>query len=107
VVLQKTGQTLQASKLQGDVAEQLRRMEEGEDDDEMDMDVAMGAGGKEVEVKLMETKTTFDEVVIWGHEIVPEDDDVYVKGVEEWIAFAEAVGSSISISNTQLAMVLM
>jgi ribonuclease H2 subunit C len=87
------------------MAEQLRRMEEGEDDESMDTGGDMA--GKEVEVKLMETKAKFDEVVIWGHEIVPEDDDVYVKGVEEWIAFAEAVGSSISISNTQLAMVLM
>ena len=72
------------------MAEKLRRMEEG-DDDEM-IDDAVGADGKEVEVKLMETKARFEEVVIWGHEQVPEDDDVYVRGVEEWVGFAEAVG---------------
>lgn len=43
------------------------------------------------DVKVLEQKGKFDEVVVWGHETVPEDGDEYVKGVEEWIAFAEAV----------------
>ncbi|TKA82395.1 hypothetical protein B0A55_01431 [Friedmanniomyces simplex] len=43
------------------------------------------------EVKVMEQKAVFDEVVVWGHEVLPEDGDEYVKGIEEWIAFAEAM----------------
>ena len=41
--------------------------------------------------RLMEEKGTFQEIVVWRHEAVPEEGDVYVKGMEEWIAFAEAV----------------
>jgi ribonuclease H2 subunit C len=29
--------------------------------------------------------------VVWAHETIPAADDPYVKGVEEWIKFAEAV----------------
>lgn len=64
-------------------AEQLRRMEEDEDE-EMEAEVP-------VDVKMMDQKARFDEIMVWGHEAVPEDDDVYVKGVQEWISLAEAV----------------
>lgn len=47
---------------------------------------------KALEVKMMRQESCFDEMVVWGHEMVPEDEDVYVKGIEEWIGFAEAVG---------------
>ena len=68
-------------------AEQLRAMEE--DDDAMDVDA--GTVDEGVEVKMLECQGTFDEVVVWGHEMLPDGEDVYVKGVEEWIGFAEAV----------------
>lgn len=84
VVLEKTDKPLPRK---APTAEQLRRMEE-EDDDEMEIE-------KPVEVKTMDQMAKFDEIVVWGHEMVPEDDDVYVKGVQEWIAFAEAVGLPI------------
>ena len=42
-------------------------------------------------IKVLEEVATFEELVVWGHEAVPEADDVFVKGVEEWIRFAEAV----------------
>ena len=45
-------------------------------------------------VKVLEEAASFDEMMVWGHEAVPEGDDPYVKGVEEWIAFAEAVSES-------------
>lgn len=52
-----------------------------------------GEGDEDAEpVKVLEETASFDEVVVWGHEAVPESDDPYVRGVEEWIAFAEAVG---------------
>jgi ribonuclease H2 subunit C len=43
-------------------------------------------------VKAVHELATFDEIVVWGHEVAPDSmEDVYVKGVEEWIGFAEAV----------------
>ena len=44
-------------------------------------------------VKILETQGTFDDFVVWGHEAVPAADDTFVKGVEEWLQFAEAVCS--------------
>lgn len=42
-------------------------------------------------VKILETQGTFDEMVVWGHEFLPAADDSYIKGVEEWVKFAETV----------------
>ena len=43
--------------------------------------------------KLVEEVAQFDEMQIWGHEAVPEEDDAFVRGMEEWIGFAEAMHS--------------
>lgn len=55
-----------------------------------------GLDGAEPEelVKILETQNTFNEFVVWGHEVTPAADDAFVKGVEEWIRFAETVCSS-------------
>lgn len=53
-----------------------------------------GETGQEEPVKVLEAQGTFDEVMVWGHEILPAADDTYVKGVEEWVRFAEKVGAS-------------
>ena len=50
---------------------------------------------KEVDVKVMDCLAGFDEIVVWGHDQVPDEDDEYGRGVDEWIAFAEAVGHHI------------
>ena len=42
-------------------------------------------------VKVLEGNSTFDHMIVWGHDTLPAADDPFVKGVEEWIAFAEAV----------------
>jgi len=42
-------------------------------------------------VKILEKQGIFDEFVVWAHEEVPAVDDVYVKGVEEWLNLAEVV----------------
>ncbi len=39
----------------------------------------------------LEEVAVFQEVVVWGHEATAEGDDVFVKGVAEWIQFAEVV----------------
>jgi len=45
-------------------------------------------------VKIMDTVSTFDEIVVWGHDQLPAADDTFVRGVEEWMAFAEAIHGS-------------
>lgn len=42
-------------------------------------------------VKLLEKQATFGDYVVWGHEVIPAADDSFVKGVEEWVKFAELV----------------
>lgn len=42
-------------------------------------------------VKILETQGTFEHMMVWGHEHLPAADDVYIKGVEEWVRFAETV----------------
>lgn len=46
-------------------------------------------------VKILETQGTFDDFVVWGHETLPAADDTFVKGVEEWLRFADAVCSLV------------
>lgn len=46
------------------------------------------------EVKVMEEQSEFEDVMVWGHEALPEDTtDPYMRGVNEWIAFADQVCS--------------
>ncbi|KAF7192526.1 hypothetical protein HII31_06158 [Pseudocercospora fuligena] len=48
--------------------------------------------GEQLEVKRMEAIGSFDEIVVWGHEVQPDKtEDVYVRGLEEWIGMAESV----------------
>ncbi|KKA25246.1 Ribonuclease H2 subunit C, partial [Rasamsonia emersonii CBS 393.64] len=51
-------------------------------------------GDSEEPVKVLEKQATFNEFVVWGHEVLPAADDPFVKGVEEWLKFAEAMHSS-------------
>jgi ribonuclease H2 subunit C len=42
-------------------------------------------------VKILQSTATFSKITVWGHDMLPAADDPFVKGVEEWIAFAEAI----------------
>lgn len=70
VVLQKTQNALFQPRTEE---------EDGEDEEER------------VEVKITEQTGKFSEVVVWGHEVVPDEEDAYRKGIEEWMGFAETV----------------
>jgi ribonuclease H2 subunit C len=49
-----------------------------------------------------EQEATFDKIVVWRHESVADGmEDRYVRGVEEWIGFAEAV----SLLSTMITLV--
>lgn len=42
-------------------------------------------------IKIVEEVSSFEEMVIWGHDQNPASDNNFAKGVEEWISFAEAI----------------
>lgn len=46
---------------------------------------------QEEDVRVLEEKAGFGEVMVWGHEVVPDGADPYVRGMEEWVAFAGLV----------------
>ncbi|KAI0863788.1 ribonuclease H2, subunit C [Xylaria cubensis] len=49
----------------------------------------------QLEVGAMKGKAAFDELMIWGHESTSDSSmDPYVRGMEEWIAFAEEIHST-------------
>ncbi|KAI0396735.1 ribonuclease H2, subunit C [Xylariaceae sp. FL0594] len=48
-----------------------------------------------VQVAVMKGRATFDELMVWGHESTTDATaDPYVRGMEEWIAFAEEIHST-------------
>jgi ribonuclease H2 subunit C len=48
--------------------------------------------GAKVETKLVELLGEFDELIVWGHGgAVDMSEDVYARGVSEWIGFSEAL----------------
>ncbi|KAJ5874101.1 uncharacterized protein N7529_002531 [Penicillium soppii] len=49
-------------------------------------------------VKVLETEGTF-EIVVWGLEAVPAADDIFVKKVEEWLHFADAMHTTPALAN--------
>ena len=60
----------------------------------VDEDVEDNEGEEEGEVKILEELGGFDEIVVWGHESVGgAGDDSFVRGLEEWVGFSEAVSS--------------
>ncbi|EKG13440.1 Ribonuclease H2 subunit C [Macrophomina phaseolina MS6] len=62
---------------------------------ERETDADQDDGEQRIDVRVMEEIGEFDEVVIWGHEVAPDEtEDPYSKGISEWIAFAEAVHST-------------
>ena len=48
----------------------------------------MEENDEEADVKIMDESATFGELVVWGHETLPDDaSDPFVRGIEEWIEF--------------------
>ncbi|KAF6229325.1 hypothetical protein HO133_007441 [Letharia lupina] len=45
------------------------------------------------EVTVLNEVGSFDKVVIWSHETRLDEDDAFVKGLGEWIGFAEAINA--------------
>ncbi|KAG9631613.1 hypothetical protein KCU95_g8746, partial [Aureobasidium melanogenum] len=46
------------------------------------------------ETKVLEEIATFDKITVYGHEVQPDaQEDVYIKGINEWIGLAGAMNS--------------
>ncbi|KAJ4392639.1 hypothetical protein N0V85_006912 [Neurospora sp. IMI 360204] len=63
----------------------------------VDLEAEDGGSGQGSEPEVgggMEIQAEFEEVVVWGHEnLADAGGDAYVRGVEEWIAFANKIHS--------------
>lgn len=58
---------------------------------------------EEIEVGIMEELAGFDEVMVWGHEVVvDEKEDPYARGIQEWMKFADAVSATIAAEYDEL-----
>jgi ribonuclease H2 subunit C len=45
------------------------------------------------DVGIMEQSGQFNELMLWGHEVLPDDkNDPYICAIEEWLSLAEVVG---------------
>lgn len=55
-----------------------------------DLDGEEGEEERE-EVTVLNEVGLFDKVVIWNHESIVDGDDAFVKGLGEWVGFAQAV----------------
>ncbi len=81
VVVERTERVLPKVEAPG----QTQQGEQGEGEDDLEEE-------EEPEVKVMEEQAGFEEIVVWGHEVLPDGmADPYVRGMEDWIQFAENV----------------
>lgn len=48
-------------------------------------------GERSQTVGTLEEVAEFEEVIVWDHEAIRSSEDAFVKGMEEWIRFAEVV----------------
>ncbi|KAG9194487.1 hypothetical protein G6011_04522 [Alternaria panax] len=68
---------------------QPRQRPADDDDDDDDAEVEESIP---VEVKIAEQVGEFDQVIVWGHGgEVDANGDVFIKGVNEWVGFAESM----------------
>ena len=67
---------------------------EGQEDDEDEE--------SQPEVKIAEEMAEFEDIMVWGHEALQDGTDPYIKGIEEWIKFAEQVHTTPVIEHSNL-----
>ncbi|KAI5289609.1 hypothetical protein KEM52_000727 [Ascosphaera acerosa] len=82
---------------EGVVATRVARVADGERDErdeQYDANAQLSQAEQEFEqADALRVEGTFSELMLWNHEGLAKSDDPYVKGVEEWVAFAERVSS--------------
>ena len=65
--------------------------------DKRDMEGEEGEEEQE-EATMLKEVGSFEKIVVWNHESMVNGDNAFVKGVNEWIDFAEAVSLPITYS---------
>lgn len=69
-------------------SETSSKQEAGDDDDVEEIENPED----QLQVGAMKGRATFDQLMIWGHESTSNStEDPYMRGMEEWVAFAEEV----------------
>lgn len=53
-----------------------------------------GADEEAEEIRTLEHVGSFDDIVLWGHDTTVEGEDVFVKGLGEWMSFSSAVSGT-------------
>ncbi|SMR58556.1 unnamed protein product [Zymoseptoria tritici ST99CH_1A5] len=84
-LLQKTN-TILPVKPKMRVPRHRQDVEDDEEDEEEEEELP-------AEVKVVEEKGRFEEILVWGHESVPSEDgeDVFVRGLGEWVGWANRI----------------
>ncbi|KAI1373250.1 ribonuclease H1 small subunit [Hypoxylon crocopeplum] len=79
----------------GSVVEKSEPKKPEKSTDEMVDDVELlEESDDQLEIGAMQGKAIFDEFMIWGHEsLANSSEDPYLRGMEEWISFAEQIHS--------------
>lgn len=71
-----------------DLEKRKLRIEEEDEEEEEDQEED-GEGTQTVGT--LEEVAEFEEMIVWDHEAIRSGEDAFVKGMEEWIRFAEVV----------------
>lgn len=89
VVLQLTDETMRASTCEQD---RLVASKSHPDDSRDEVEDEEGDEEEDEEVKVMEQIASFDGIAVWGHELVPSDEEnPYQRAIIEWATFAGKV----------------
>ena len=61
---------------------------------------------KQSEAKALREISEFRRITLWGHEALPEENDIFHKSMEEWIDFAGALHShkTLRTQNSRIAI---
>ena len=47
-------------------------------------------------MRVLERVASFKEVMVWGHDAIPDDgDDSYIRGIREWVGLAGVVSEMV------------
>ena len=47
-------------------------------------------------MRVLERVASFKEVMVWGHDAIPDDgDDSYIRGIQEWVGLARVVSEMV------------
>lgn len=97
IVAEKTTQTLSRDELKSLGKKYDWRGNPGQDDVDVEEDEGADEGDEELEspTGILDEKARFEEIVVWSHDEIAEKTDAFVKGLEEWVSFAQAVSTQL------------